>query len=48
MQGQTEVILHHVNPNVRGIGEEEEARNRKYTALKLGGGQAFQLTTVLE
>jgi hypothetical protein len=35
---QAEVILNHVNQNVRGIGQEEPRRN-KYKRLKLGGGQ---------
>jgi hypothetical protein len=34
---QAEVILSHVNPNVRGIGQEA----RKYKRLKLGSGQAY-------
>jgi hypothetical protein len=37
---QAEVILNHVNPNVRGIGQEE-AMHSKYNGLKLGGGQAY-------
>jgi hypothetical protein len=36
---EAEVILNHVNPNVRGTGQVE-AMHRKYTRLKLGGGQA--------
>jgi hypothetical protein len=36
---QAELILKHVNPNVRGIGQGE-SRHRKYKRLKLGGGQA--------
>jgi hypothetical protein len=36
---QAEVILNHVNLNVRGIGQEG-AMHRKYKMLKLGGGQA--------
>jgi hypothetical protein len=36
---QAEVILNHVNPNVRGTGKE--ARHRKYNRHKLGGGQAY-------
>jgi hypothetical protein len=37
---QAEEILNHVNPNVRGIGQE--ARYRKYLKrLKIGGGQAY-------
>jgi hypothetical protein len=38
---QTELILHRVNPNVRGIGQGE-SRRRKYKRLKLGGGQAYE------
>jgi hypothetical protein len=37
---QAELILNHVNPNVRGIGQGE-ARHRKYKRLKLGGGQVY-------
>jgi hypothetical protein len=37
---QSEVILNHVNPNVRGTGQGD-ARHRKYKRLKLGGGQAY-------
>jgi hypothetical protein len=37
---RVEVILYHVNPNVRGIGQEE-ARHRTYKRLKFGGGQAY-------
>jgi hypothetical protein len=47
---QTEVILNHVNPSVRGTGQGE-ARHRKYKRLKLGSGQAYmtvQLTAVSE
>jgi hypothetical protein len=36
---QTEVILNHVNPNVRGIGQGE-AMHRKHERNILGGGQA--------
>jgi hypothetical protein len=39
-RAQAEVILHHVNPNVRSIGQRE-VRHRKYKRLKLGGGQAY-------
>jgi hypothetical protein len=35
---RAEVILNHENPKVFGIGQEE-AMHRKYTRLKLGGGQ---------
>jgi hypothetical protein len=48
---QTEVLLNHVNPNVRGTGQGE-ARHRKYKRLKLGSGQAYDssadLTSVSE
>jgi hypothetical protein len=37
---QAEVILNHVNPNVRGIGQGE-ARHKNYRRVKLGGGQAY-------
>jgi hypothetical protein len=37
---QAEVIVIHVNPNLRGIGQGE-AKHRKYKGLKLGGGQAY-------
>jgi hypothetical protein len=40
---QTEVILNHVNPNVHGIGQGETV-HRKYDRLKLGGGQAYDLS----
>jgi hypothetical protein len=36
----TEVVMDHENLNVRGIGQEE-ARHRRYTRLKLGGGQTY-------
>jgi hypothetical protein len=36
---QAEVIQNHENKHVRGIAQDE-ARYRKYTRLKLGGGQA--------
>jgi hypothetical protein len=35
---QEDVILNHVNPNVRGTGQGED-RHRKYKRLKLGSGQ---------
>jgi hypothetical protein len=35
-----DVILNHVNPNVRGI-EHGKARHRKCRRLKLGGGRAY-------
>jgi hypothetical protein len=37
---QAEVILNHVNPNVRDIGRE--VRHRRYRKLKLGFGQAYE------
>jgi hypothetical protein len=37
---QTEVILNHVNPKLRGIGQGE-AMHRKYKRLKLGSGHAY-------
>jgi hypothetical protein len=37
---QAEVILNHVDPNLRGIGQRE-ARHRKYKGLKLGGCQGY-------
>jgi hypothetical protein len=37
---QAELILNHINPNVRDIGQGE-ARHRKYKRFKLGGGQAY-------
>jgi hypothetical protein len=37
---QAEVILNHLNPNVRGTGQGE-GMYRKYKRLKLGGGQAY-------
>jgi hypothetical protein len=37
---QAELILNHVYPNVRGIGQEE-ARHRKYKRLKLRVGQPY-------
>jgi hypothetical protein len=39
-RAQVEVILNHVNANVRGIGQGE-ARHRKCKRLKLGSGQAY-------
>jgi hypothetical protein len=42
---QGEVILTHENPNVRAIGQGE-ARHRKYKRLKLGGGQAYDRSSV--
>jgi hypothetical protein len=40
---QAELTLKHVNPNACGIGPEE-ARRSKYTRLKLGGVQAYDLS----
>jgi hypothetical protein len=37
---KAEVILNHVNPNIRGTGQGE-ARHGKYKRLKHGGGQAY-------
>jgi hypothetical protein len=37
---EAEVILNHVNENVRNIGQGV-ARHTKYKKLKLGGGQAY-------
>jgi hypothetical protein len=37
---QAEVILNQVNPNVRGIGQEE-AMHKKRMRLKTGGGQTY-------
>jgi hypothetical protein len=42
---QAEVILNHKNPNVRAI-IQGEARHRKYKRLKLGGGQAYDRSSV--
>jgi hypothetical protein len=39
-----EVIHNHKNGHVRGIGQGE-ARQRKYKRLKLGGGQAYDLSS---
>jgi hypothetical protein len=41
---QAEVILNHVNTNVRVIGQRE-ARHRKYKRLKFGGGQTYDCST---
>jgi hypothetical protein len=35
-----EVIVKHLNPNIRGTGKEG-ATHRKYKRLKLGGDQAY-------
>jgi hypothetical protein len=37
---QAELILHHVNADVRGIGHGD-AMHGKCTKLKFGGGQAY-------
>jgi hypothetical protein len=42
---QAEVILNHDNENVRNIGQGE-ARRRKYKRFKLGGGQAYDRSSV--
>jgi hypothetical protein len=42
---QAEVIQNHVNKNVRNIGQVE-ARHIKYKRLKLGGGQAYDRSSV--
>jgi hypothetical protein len=42
---QAEVILNHDNENVRNTGQGE-ARYRKYKRLKLGGGQAYDRSSV--
>jgi hypothetical protein len=42
---QAEVILNHENPNVRETGQGEP-RHRKYKRLKLGGGQAYDRSSV--
>jgi hypothetical protein len=42
---QAEVILNHENPNVRAIGQGE-SKHVKYKRLKLGGGQAYDRSTV--
>jgi hypothetical protein len=42
---QAEVIQNHDNENVRNIGQCE-ARHRKYNRLKIGGGQAKDLSSV--
>jgi hypothetical protein len=44
---QVEVIQNHENPNVhvRAIGQGEP-RRRKYKRLKLGGGQAYERSSV--
>jgi hypothetical protein len=41
---QAQVIQHHENIHVRNIGQGE-ARHRKYNRLKLGGGQAYDLSS---
>jgi hypothetical protein len=42
---QAEVVLNHENPNVRAIGQGEP-RHKKYKRLKLGGGQAYDRSSV--
>jgi hypothetical protein len=42
---QAEVIQNHDNENVRSIGQGE-APHRKYKTLKLGGGQAYDRSSV--
>jgi hypothetical protein len=42
---RAEVILNHENPNVRATGQGE-ARHRKPKRLKLGGGQAYDRSSV--
>jgi hypothetical protein len=42
---QAEVIQNHDNENVRNIGLGE-ANHRKYKRLKLGGGQAYDRSSV--
>jgi hypothetical protein len=42
---QTEIIQNNVNKNVRNIGQGE-APHRKYKRLKLGGGQAYDRSSV--
>jgi hypothetical protein len=42
---QADVILNHANPNVRAIGQGELTR-RKYKRPKLGGGQAYDRSSV--
>jgi hypothetical protein len=42
---QAEIILNHEHPNILAIGQGEP-RHRKYTILKLGGGQAYDRSRV--
>jgi hypothetical protein len=42
---QAEVIQNHNNENVRNIGQGE-ANHRKYKRLQLGGGQAYERSSV--
>jgi hypothetical protein len=42
---QAEVIQNHDNKNVHTIGQGE-ARHRKYKRFKLGGGQAYDRSSV--
>jgi hypothetical protein len=41
---QAEVIQNQENEKVRGIGQGE-ARHRNYKRFKLGGGQAYDLSS---
>jgi hypothetical protein len=43
---KAEVIQNHHNENVRNIGQGE-AQDRKYKRLKLGGGHAYDRSSVL-
>jgi hypothetical protein len=38
---EAEVIQHHHNPNVQGMGQLE-AQHRKYKRLKFGGSEAYK------
>jgi len=42
---QAEVIQNHDNENVRNVGKNE-AQHRKHKRLKLGGGQAYDRSSV--
>jgi hypothetical protein len=44
---QAEVIQNHENENVRYIGQGE-ARDRKYTRFKLGGGHVYDCSKCLD
>jgi hypothetical protein len=41
---QAEVIQNHENANVRNVGQGK-TQHRKYKGLKLGGGQAYNLSS---